>query len=88
MRISIMGMGYVGVVSAGCLASDAHTVVGVDPNSTKVDLINQGIAPIIEKDIDEIVRNAVLRGNLAATSDSVRAVHDTDISLVCVGTPS
>ncbi len=88
MRISIMGMGYVGAVSAGCLASDGHTVVGVDPHSTKVDLINQGVAPIVEKDIDEIIRNQVAFGNLTATSDSVRAVHDTDMSLICVGTPS
>ena len=88
MRISIMGMGYVGAVSAGCLASDGHTVVGVDPHATKVDLINQGIAPIVEKDIDEVIRNHVALGNLTATSDSVRAVHDTDMSLICVGTPS
>ena len=88
MRISIMGMGYVGAVSAGCLASDGHTVVGVDPHSTKVDLINQGVAPIVEKDIGEIICNQVALGNLTATSDSVRAVHDTDMSLICVGTPS
>ena len=88
MRISIMGMGYVGAVSAGCLASDGHLVVGVDPHATKVELINQGVAPIVEKDINEIIRNQVASGHLTATLDSVRAVHDTDMSLICVGTPS
>ncbi len=88
MRISVMGLGYVGAVSAGCLAADGHIVVGVDPHPTKVDLINQGVAPIVEKDIGEIIRAQVALGTLSATSDSARAVHDTDMSLVCVGTPS
>jgi GDP-mannose 6-dehydrogenase len=88
MRISIMGLGYVGAVSAGCLASDGHNVIGVDPHPTKVDLINQGVAPIVETDIDEIIRAQVALGNLSATSDSARAVHNTDLSLICVGTPS
>jgi GDP-mannose 6-dehydrogenase len=88
MRISVMGLGYVGAVSAGCLASDGHTVVGVDPHPTKVDLINQGLAPIVEKDIGEIIREQVAGGSLSATSDSAQAVHDTDLSLICVGTPS
>ena len=88
MRISIMGLGYVGAVSAGCLASDGHNVIGVDPHPTKVDLINQGVAPIVESDIGEIIRAQVALGNLSATSDSARAVHDTDLSLICVGTPS
>ena len=88
MRISVMGLGYVGAVSAGCLAADGHIVVGVDPHPTKVDLINQGVAPIVEKDIGEIIRAQVALGTLSATSDSARAVHDTDMSLICVGTPS
>lgn len=88
MRISIMGLGYVGAVSAGCLASDGHNVIGVDPHPTKVDLINQGVAPIVETDIGEIIRAQVALGNLSATSDSARAVHNTDLSLICVGTPS
>lgn len=88
MRISIMGLGYVGAVSAGCLASDGHNVIGVDPHPTKVDLINQGVAPIVESDIGEIIRAQVALGNLSATSDCARAVHDTDLSLICVGTPS
>lgn len=88
MRISVMGLGYVGAVSAGCLASDGHTVIGVDPHPTKVDLINQGVAPIVEKDVGEIIRAQVALGKLSATSDSACAVNDTDMSLICVGTPS
>ena len=88
MKISIFGMGYVGAVSAGCLASEGHTVIGVDPNRTKVGLINEGRTPIIEKDIGEMIASAVSDGRLRAT-DSVRdAVMSSEISLVCVGTPS
>ena len=88
MKISIFGLGYVGAVSAGCLAKDGHTVVGVDPYRTKVDLINEGKTPVIEKDIGEIIEHAVADGLLSATQDMRRAVIDTDISLICVGTPS
>ncbi|HML96712.1 MAG TPA: UDP-glucose/GDP-mannose dehydrogenase family protein [Thermodesulfobacteriota bacterium] len=88
MRISIMGLGYVGTVSAGCLAADGHSVIGVDPNSTKTDLINRGISPIVEKDIGDIIRDQVGRGNLRATTNIAEAVENTDISLICVGTPS
>ncbi len=88
MKISIFGLGYVGAVSAGCLATDGHEVVGVDPNKTKVDLINEGKTPIIEKDIGEMIAAAVAAGRLRATTDVRQAVMDTDISLICVGTPS
>jgi GDP-mannose 6-dehydrogenase len=88
MKISIFGLGYVGAVSAGCLAKDGHTVIGVDPYQPKVDLINAGKTPVIEKDIGEIVQQAVAEGLLSATRDVERAVSDTDISLICVGTPS
>lgn len=88
MRISIFGLGYVGAVSAGCLARDGHEVVGVDPNSTKVDLINGGQSPIVEKDIGEIIERMVESGKLRATTEAQEAVSSTDISLVCVGTPS
>jgi len=88
MRISIFGMGYVGVVSAGCLANDGHEVVGVDPNQVKVDLVNKGVTPIIEKDIGEMVEKAVKQGSLRATTSVIEAVKATDVSLVCVGTPS
>lgn len=88
MKVSVIGLGYVGAVSAGCLAAEGHTVVGVDPVSTKVELINRGQSPIIEAEIGEIIRNSVEAGRLVATTDSRRAVLDTDLSIVCVGTPS
>jgi GDP-mannose 6-dehydrogenase len=88
MNISIFGLGYVGAVSAGCLARDGHRVIGVDPNRTKVDLVNQGTTPIVEKDIGEMIATAVRDGRLSATTDVAQAVHDSDISLICVGTPS
>jgi GDP-mannose 6-dehydrogenase len=88
MKISIFGLGYVGAVSAGCLASDGHEIIGVDPNQTKVDLINQGISPIIEKDIGEMIAKAVQGGRLRATVSVEEAVIGSDLSLVCVGTPS
>lgn len=88
MNISIFGMGYVGAVSAGCLANEGHRIIGVDPVQTKVDLINQGQTPIIEKDIGDIISKAVQSGILRATSDAAQAVHETEISFVCVGTPS
>ncbi len=88
MKISVFGMGYVGTVSAGCLAHDGHEVIGVDPVNTKVDLINAGKSPIIEADIDEIVGEAVASGRLRATCDQEQAIQETDLSFVCVGTPS
>ena len=88
MKISIMGLGYVGAVSAGCLVEDGHEVVGVDPQRAKVDLINQGRSPIIERDLGEMIEKGVCEGRLRATSDVQEAVRYTDLSLVCVGTPS
>jgi GDP-mannose 6-dehydrogenase len=88
MRISIFGLGYVGSVSAGCLASDGHTVIGVDPNHIKAELINRGLSPIVEKDIGEMIATQVACGRLSATTNVATAVHETDLSLICVGTPS
>ena len=88
MKISIFGLGYVGTVSAGCLAHDGHEVIGVDPFKTKVDLINAGKSPVIEADIGEIIENAVRSGKLRATEDHIKAIHETELSFVCVGTPS
>lgn len=88
MKISIFGMGYVGAVSAGCLATDGHEVIGVDPNPTKVELINRGLTPIIEKDIGEMIQAAVGKSTLRATTSVAEAVTGSDISLICVGTPS
>lgn len=88
MKISIFGMGYVGAVSAGCLAEQGHDIVGVDPVQTKVDLINQGKTPIVEQDIGELIQQGVASGKLRATTSAAEAVNGTDISFVCVGTPS
>jgi GDP-mannose 6-dehydrogenase len=88
MKISIMGLGYVGAVSAGCLASEGHEVIGDDPQQAKVDLINAGSSPIIEKDIGEMIARAVAEGRLSATANVQEAVRHTDLSLICVGTPS
>ena len=88
MRISVFGLGYVGAVSAGCLADDGHEVVGVDPVPTKVDLINRGQSPIVEKGVGEIIVAAANAGRLRATSDPTKAIRETELSFVCVGTPS
>lgn len=88
MKISIFGLGYVGTVSAGCLAIDGNEVLGVDNAQTKVDLINDGKTPIIEADIGEIVSSAVQSGRLRATTNTIQAIRDTELSFVCVGTPS
>ncbi len=88
MLISVFGLGYVGTVSAACLADDGHKVLGVDPVQTKVDLINTGHSPIVELHISDVVASNVECGRLRATSDPVQAVMDTEVSFVCVGTPS
>jgi len=88
LRISVFGLGYVGTVSAACLANEGHTVFGVDPVGTKIDLINQGHSPIIEADISELLAANVKSGRLRATDESTQAILDTDLSFICVGTPS
>ena len=87
MKICVLGLGYVGAVSAGCLAKDGHEVIGVDPERTKVDLINAGKSPIIEKDIGDIIHEQVAAGRLRASTEVGDAVRHTDLALVCVGTP-
>ena len=88
MKISVFGLGYVGTVSAGCFAKQGHEVIGVDPVRTKVDLINQGRPPIVEAEIGEIISTTVQSGRLRAADDATEAVHTTELSFVCVGTPS
>lgn len=88
MKISVFGLGYVGTICAASLAERGHFVVGCDVNETKVSLINRGKSPIVEKDIGELVSSNVLSGRLKATTSVQEAVEATDVSLVCVGTPS
>jgi GDP-mannose 6-dehydrogenase len=88
MNISIFGLGYVGCVSLGCLAKNGHKIIGVDVSQTKVDQINSGKATIIEKDIDTIIANQRKAGNIEATTNAKEAVLKTEISIICVGTPS
>src|SRR5262252_6930781 len=88
MKISVLGLGYVGAVSAGCLAQEGHDVIGVDPESRKVELINAGRTPIIEKDIGEMIKRHVGAGRLRATTDLAAAAQGADLIFVCVGTPS
>lgn len=88
MRIGVYGLGYVGTVTAAAFASAGHDVIGVDVNRDKVGMIEGGSSPVIEPDVDELVRRAVGEGYLVATTDHAGVVESTDISLVCVGTPS
>lgn len=88
MNISIFGLGYVGCVGIGCLSKQGHTMVGVDVSDVKVDLINQGKPTIVEKDIDLLIAEGHQAGRIRATKDYRDAVLSTDISFLCVGTPS
>jgi GDP-mannose 6-dehydrogenase len=88
MRISVFGIGYVGAVSSGCLASLGHQVIGVDVSPAKVDMLNRGVSPIIEAEIGDLIAAAVAGGRLRATQDVADAVANSDVSLICVGTPS
>jgi GDP-mannose 6-dehydrogenase len=87
-KISIFGLGYVGTVMAACLARAGHLVTGVDTNRTKVEIFNQGKSPIIEKDLDPLIAAGVREGRLRATADGRASILDSDISFICVGTPS
>jgi GDP-mannose 6-dehydrogenase len=88
MRISVFGLGYVGAVTAACLAELGHEVLGVDVSPEKVDAINRGESPIVEELIGELIAAMAASGRLRATTDAAAAVAGTEISLVCVGTPS
>lgn len=87
-RISIFGLGYVGAVSLACLARDGHRVTGVDIDATKLELIRSRKSPILEEGIQELMRDVVDSGRVTVTNDSATAIRDTELSFVCVGTPS
>jgi GDP-mannose 6-dehydrogenase len=88
MKISVLGLGYVGAVSAALLAREGHEVIGVDPERAKVELINAGRSPIIEKDLGEIIEREVAARRLRAVTTVEDAVRASDLAMVCVGTPS
>ncbi len=88
MNISVFGLGYVGAVSCACFAKLGHRVTGVDVNEQKVQLILNGKSPIVEKDLDEYMAEGIENRTITATTDVATAVRDTDISIICVGTPS
>lgn len=88
MRISVFGLGYVGAVSAACLARNGHDIVGVDTNPSKVQSFNAGQAPVVEPGLETLMVEGVRKGRIRATSSVEDAVHNTDVSMVCVGTPS
>jgi GDP-mannose 6-dehydrogenase len=88
MDIAVFGLGYVGAVSAACLSKAGHVVVGVDTNTGKTDLINAGRSPVVEKDVDTMIASALADGRLRATTDHSSAIHESELAIVCVGTPS
>src|SRR5581483_6141847 len=88
MNISIFGLGYVGAVSLACLARDGHTVIGVDVDASKLNLIRQGRSPVIEEGLTALMQEVAAGGRVHVTDDAAFAVHNSDISFICVGTPS
>jgi GDP-mannose 6-dehydrogenase len=88
MDIAIFGLGYVGAVSAACLGNEGHSIIGVDANKAKADLINNGKSPVVEKDVDALMATAVTEGRLRATTDARRAIRNSELAIICVGTPS
>src|SRR5258707_12199631 len=87
-RVSVFGLGYVGSVTAACLAYEGHSCIGVDTNPSKVEQLDEGRSPIVEPGMKELVEQAHRAAQLRATTDSNAAVTQTDISFLCVGTPS
>lgn len=88
MKVSVLGLGYVGAVSGACLAELGHEIVGVDVDTFKVETINKGHAPIVEELIGELTESMVAAGRFRATTDVAAAIAETEISIICVGTPS
>jgi GDP-mannose 6-dehydrogenase len=88
MRVTVFGLGYVGSVTAACLASAGHEVTGVDINKDKVGMVNNGVSPIVEQGLKELLVELVEAGMLKATTSTEEAVRNSDLALICVGTPS
>ena len=88
MRVSVFGLGYVGCVTAACLAANGHSVIGVDPDTRKIRRVKAGKGTVLEPGLDELVSAGARNGRLTTTTDFTQAVLKTDVSLICVGTPS
>jgi GDP-mannose 6-dehydrogenase len=88
VRISIFGLGYVGAVSLACLARDGHRVIGVDVDQAKLDLIAAGKTPVVEEGMVDLMASVVRSGRVTVTRDTREAIEGSDLSLICVGTPS
>ncbi len=88
MKICIFGLGYVGTVSAACLAELGHEVTGIDINTNKVGIITRGKSPIVEEKIDDLIKKMVSAGRLFATTEILEAISGADMVLISVGTPS
>jgi GDP-mannose 6-dehydrogenase len=88
MNVAVFGLGYVGLTAAVCLARDGHRVIGVDVNETKVGQANAGVSPISEPGLEELLKQAVGKGNLKCTVDPAEAIRSSDVAFVCVGTPT
>ena len=88
MRISIFGLGYVGCVSAACFAKNGHSVIGVDVNPAKREILMSGRSPVVEADLDELIADGIASGRLRAAGSALEAIAASDVSLICVGTPS
>ena len=88
MRISVFGLGYVGSVSAACLAARGHEVIGVDVSPQKAEMLGSGHAPVVEPGLSDIIAENAASGRLRATTRAGAAISESDLSLVCVGTPS
>lgn len=88
MKVSIFGLGYVGAVTAGCLAELGHVIIGADVQPEKVQAFNEGRSPIIEPELDDLLQAARQEGRLSATTHAEEAVMNSEVSIICVGTPS
>src|SRR5262245_7343405 len=88
MQISVFGLGYVGSITASCLAKAGHDIIGVDTNAEKVAMISKGIPPLMEPGLESLLKEVVASGKLRATTTAGDATRDTDMCLISVGTPS
>jgi len=88
MKVAVFGLGYVGCTAIACIASQGHSVIGIDVNEDKVSLIRQGLSPIKEPGVDEMLAEALVEGRLHASTSVAGQLDDCDLAIVCVGTPS